>query len=110
MISLVHIVKQKQTHGRERERERERVISWGTQLTQKFEIAKRKEPLSQKRLIRLLGRCSLLNILGTFFSEHVHGMTRPQWNTKELSIIELQILPGITGYYDSLNRGTIVAL
>ena len=39
MISLVYIVKQKQT------RKRERVIGWGTQLTQKFEVVKRKEPL-----------------------------------------------------------------
>ena len=27
---------------------RERVIGWGTQLTQKFEVVKRKEPLYQR--------------------------------------------------------------
>ena len=29
-------------------RERERVIGWGTQLTQKFEVVKRKKPLYQR--------------------------------------------------------------
>ena len=49
----------------------------GRQLI-KFEVCQAKRAVVPKRLIRLLGRCSLLNILRTFFSEYVHGMNRPQ--------------------------------
>ena len=100
MISLVHIVKQKQTRKRESDRLGGQSIN--------VQSCQAKRAVVPKRLIRLLGRCPLLNILRTFFSEHFHG--RPQSNILKLPYIKLPLLPGITGYCNSRNRCTIVAL
>ena len=65
MISLVYIVKHKQTRKRERERERES-DRLGDQLT-KVQSCQAKRAVVLKRLIQLLVRCWLPNILRAFF-------------------------------------------
>ena len=59
MISLVHIVKQKQTRQRESDQ-------LGYTADRKVRNCQAKRAVVPKRLIQLLARCSLLNILRTF--------------------------------------------
>ena len=58
MILLIYSLKQKQT--------RKRVIDRGAQPTQSSNLSSKKRAVVPKRLIQLLGRCLLLNILRTF--------------------------------------------
>ena len=62
MISLVYIVKQNQTRKKERERESDRL---GDQLI-KVQSCQARRAVVQKRLIQLLVRCWLPNILRSF--------------------------------------------
>ena len=108
MISLVHIVKQKQTHGKERESDQ-----LGYTADPKVRNCQAKRAVVPKRLIQLLARCSLLNILRTF-SQNTFMVGRNQIYCCSYPILSYHFqrkhLPGITGYCNSRNRSTIVAL
>ena len=67
-----------------------------------------KRAVVPKRLIQLLVRCWLPNILRTF-SQNKLIVGRNEIH-RSYPIFGLPLLPWITGYYNSLNGSTIVAL
>ena len=92
MISFVHMVKQKQTRKRERERESDQL---GRSADQSSKLSSERAVVP-KRLIQLLARCWLPNILRTF-SQNKFMVGRNEIHRRVI-------------LYSSLNESTIVAL
>ena len=82
MNLLIYIVRQKQT--------RKRVVGWGTQPTQSCQA---KRAVVPKRLIQLLGRCLLLNILRTF-SQNTFMVGRNEIH-RSYPILSYHFYPGL---------------